>query len=148
MRKLVGDKTTYWFGTDGKRFVQVAGKDWDAAGKLLDAYLDGKETVGADEAFQAVRKQLPAEASQVMIAEVGETVASFGGYVKSIAEAMPGLPSLGVPELKPVPGSAPAYAGAAVVLKPGSAGLTVAVPVGAVKAARKVLAPLFERKDD
>ncbi len=147
MRKLVGDKTTYWFGTDGKRFVQVAGKDWDAAGKLLDAYLDGKE-VGADETFQAVRKQLPAEASQVMIAEVGATVASFGGYVKSVAEAMPGLPGLDVPELKPAPGSAPAYVGAAVVLKPGSAGLTVTAPVGAVKAARKVLAPLFERKDD
>ena len=147
MKRLVSERTTYWFGTDGKRYVQVSGKDWDAARKLLDAYLDGKETVGSDEAFQAVRKQLPAEASQVVIADVGRMLGSFGDYMKAIVEALPAFPGLNLSELKPARGE-PTYAGVAVVLKSGSVGVTVAIPPAAVKTGRIVLAPLFETKDD
>ena len=147
MRRLVSERTTYWFGTDGKRYVQVSGKDWDAARRLLDAYLDGKETVGSDEAFQAVRKQLPAEASQVVIADVGRMLGSFGDYMKAIVDALPAFPGLDLSELKPARG-APTYAGVAVVLKPGSVGATVVIPSAAVKTGRTVLAPLFETKDD
>jgi hypothetical protein len=147
MRRLVSERTTYWFGTDGKRYVQVSGKDWDAARRLLDAYLDGKESIESDEAFQAVRKQLPAEANQVIVTEVGRTLGSFGEYMKAIVDALPAFPGLDLAELKPARGE-PTYAGVAVVLKPGSVGATVAVPSAAVKAGRAVLAPLFEPKDD
>jgi hypothetical protein len=147
MRRLVSERTTYWFGTDGKQYVQVSGKNWDAARKLLDAYLDGKETIGSDEAFQAVRKQLPAEASQVIVAEVGRTLGSFGDYMKAIVEALPAFPGLDLAELKPARGE-PTYAGVAVVLKPGSVGATVVIPSAAVRTGRTVLAPLFEPKDD
>lgn len=147
MRRLVSERTTYWFGTDGKRYVQVSGKDWDAARRLLDAYLDGKEAVGSDGAFQAVRKQLPAEASQVVIADVGRMLGSFGDYIKAIVEALPAFPGLDLTELKPARGE-PTYAGVAVVLKPGSVGATVVIPSAAVRTGRTVLAPLFETKDD
>ncbi len=147
MKRLVSEKTTYWFGADGKRFVQVAAKDWDSARKLLDTYLDGKDTIGDDEAFRAVRKLLPEESSQVVIVEVGESLVTFGGYLKSVVEAVPGFPGADLPELKPVKGE-PEYVGLAVVFRPGSVGATAVVPAGAVKTARKVLAPLFEKKDD
>jgi hypothetical protein len=147
MKRLVSEKTTYWFGSDGKRFVQVASKDWGAARKLLDSYLDGKETIGDDEAFRAVQKQLPEEASQVVVVEVGESLVTFGGYMKSVVEALPGFPGADLPDLKPVKGE-PQFVGLAVVLKPGSVGASAVVPAGAVATARKVLSPLFEKKDD
>jgi hypothetical protein len=147
MRRLVSERTTYWFGTDGQRYVQVSCKDWDAARRLLDAYLDGKETIASDEAFQAVRKQLPVEANQVVVAEVGRTLGSFGDYMKAIVEALPAFPGLDLTELRPARGE-PTYAGVAVVLKPGSVGATVVVPSAAVRTGRTVLAPLFEPKDD
>ncbi|HVK19680.1 MAG TPA: hypothetical protein VM533_22295 [Fimbriiglobus sp.] len=147
MRRLVSDRTTYWFGTDGKRYVQVSGKDWETARKLLDAYLDGKETVGSDVAFQSVLKQLPAEASQVVLADVGRTLGSFGDYMSAIVEALPAFPGLNLGELKPFKGE-PTYAGFALVLKPGSVGATVVIPAAAVKTGRTVLGPLFTPKDD
>jgi hypothetical protein len=147
MKRLVSERTTYWFGTDGKQYVQVSGKDWDAARRLLDAYLDGKETIGSDAAFQTVRKQLPAEASQIVIADVGRMLGSFGDYMKAIMDALPAFPGLDLTELKPARG-APTYAGVAVVLKPGSVGATVVIPSAAVTTGRTVLAPLFETKDD
>jgi hypothetical protein len=140
MKRLVAEKTTHWFGTDGKRFVQVSGKDWDAAKGQLDAYLAGTETVGGDPGFRAVRKELPADVSRLYVFEAGQAVVGLGGYLRGVMEAMPAFPGgLEVPEAKAVKGATPRYAGAAVVLKPGAVGLTAYVPAAAVEAGAKVL---------
>ncbi len=145
MKNFVDETTTYWFGTDGKRYVQVVAKDWDTARKLLDEYLDAKETVGTDAAFQAVRKGLPTEATQVISVEVNATISGLGAAFKLMLEAMPGFPGGEIPKLKPVKGQAPAFVGAAVVLKPGSAGFAAVAPAAAVNAAYALLKPVFEQ---
>jgi hypothetical protein len=145
MKKMLDEKTTYWFGTDGKRYVQISAKDWDAAKKLLDDYTAAGEKVGTDKAFQAVRTSLPAEATQLVAAEVTSTLTGLGGYMKSVLESVPGFPGGDIPELKPVKGQAPAFVGVAVVLKPGSAGFTAVAPAAAVTAAYAVLKPAIEK---
>lgn len=145
MKSMMDEKMTYWFGTDGKRYIQVSAKDWETAKKLLDEYLAAKEKLGSDTTFQAVRTSLPAEATQLFAAEVSQTLTGVGGYMKSLMEAMPGFPGGDIPELKPVKGQAPAYVGVAVVLKPGSAGFTAVAPAAAVKAAYAILAPVIEK---
>src|SRR5437899_8509748 len=64
-KRLMKEKTTFWIGTDGKVVVNLTAKDWTAAQKLLDDYLDAKTGVGADEGFQVARKNLPAESSLI-----------------------------------------------------------------------------------
>ncbi|OWK36592.1 hypothetical protein [Fimbriiglobus ruber] len=144
MKRFVNEKTTFWFGTDGKRFVQVVAKDWEAAKKLLDEYTAGKSEVKGEAAFEAARKQLPAAASQVVLAEVGQTIATFGSFAKGIVAAMPGFPGANVPDIKPLKGAAPVYAGVALVLNPGAAGFNVFVPAEAVAIGRKMIVPAKE----
>ena len=61
--KTFGDKLTMFLGTDGKVVVSVTAPDWKSAQKLLDAYFNGKGTLGDDTAFKEFRKELPAEAT-------------------------------------------------------------------------------------
>ena len=63
LQKIAGDDVGVWFGSDGKEFVQATGKDWFAARRQLDQYFASDGTAAKDEAFAAVRKELPAEAS-------------------------------------------------------------------------------------
>ena len=41
MKKMMGEGVNSWFGSDGKVYVQVTAKDWEAARRQLDEYLDG-----------------------------------------------------------------------------------------------------------
>lgn len=145
MKSMMDETMTYWFGTDGKRYVTINAKDWDGAKKMLDEYLAGKEKIGSDAAFQAARSNLPAEATQILAAEVSRSLTGLGGYMKQLMEAMPGFPGGDIPELKPVKDQAPAYIGVAVVLKSGSAGFAAVAPAAAVKAAYAILKPVIEK---
>src|SRR5262249_39179029 len=69
-KKLLGEKMNYWFGTDGKVVVQVIAKDWKAAEKLLDQYFTGKDTVGAVQAFADARKEMPADATMLVLVDL------------------------------------------------------------------------------
>src|SRR5579864_2092105 len=62
MKKLLGDGREFWFGANDKVWLQISGKDWPAARKQLDHYLDKKNTIAAQPAFQETRKHLPAQA--------------------------------------------------------------------------------------
>src|SRR5262249_25641455 len=63
MKTMMGDGVKSWAGTDGKVFVQIIAKDWASAQRMLEDYLDGKNTVGSQQPFQDARKHLPAQAS-------------------------------------------------------------------------------------
>lgn len=139
MKRLVAEKPTVWFGTDGRRYVQVGGKDWDAARTLLADHLAGNNPVARDEAFNRTRGQLPAEATMIAVADSARAVSTFGRYAKGVMDALPGFPGADLPEFAPPPDAPPAYIGVALVLKPASAEFAVAVPVAAMKAARKVI---------
>lgn len=142
MKRLVSETPTVWFGTDGKRYVQIGGKDWESARGLLTQFLAGERPVGKGEAFRAVRGRLPAAAAMVAVADAAPATSALGQYIKGMVDALPGLPGLEVPEFRPAGDLPPAFVGLAVVFKPGSAAFTVVVPVEAMKAARKVVHPV------
>ena len=86
-KKLLGEDVHLWFGTDGKRVVTVTAKDWDAAVKELDAYLDGTATLEKQPAYALTRKQLPAETTMLTLSDAGRTVQVMGNYLLGLVKA-------------------------------------------------------------
>lgn len=133
MKKLMPEKQTIWFGTDGKQVVQVAGKDWATAKKLLDDFSTPKAKAGADKAFTATRGQLPAEASYLMLTDAVQLIGQLAEYAGQLGGAIPGVPGGGeVPKFGKVKGD-PAYVGVAVSATKQWVRFDLFVPVGAVK---------------
>jgi hypothetical protein len=130
VKKLLGDDLHVWFGTDGKTFLQVSGRDWDAAQKLLDDYFAGKNTVGGDKAFAEARKEMPAEATVWVLIDVVRYLDLLAGDGKPLLEAV------GVPPPPPPPADAKGrqgYVGAAATLRPERCSLDLFVASSAVK---------------
>ncbi len=134
MKKLMPEKQTLWFGSDGKRMVQLTGKDWDAAKKALDEFVKPTAPTADDKAFSAARKQLPDDASYIMLADAVQLIGSLADYAGSLGSGIPGGPEL--PKLGKVTGD-PAYLGVSFVTKKGSARFDLFVPVAAVKTVMK-----------
>jgi hypothetical protein len=141
-KRLMNEKTTYWYGTDGKSLIQITAKDWTAAKQLLDEYFDTKAAVGSDTGFQVVRKNLPQDTSLLYLLETGDVVMMLVEQAKGVAQAIPGggLPPIG--GVKPVKGDA-TYLGFALTLKPQVATGDMFIPGTAMNVAVKMLAPLF-----
>src|SRR5439155_11432328 len=89
IKRLIGEDLKTWFGTDGQRYVAVSGKDWTTAKSQLDAYLNGATTLAGESAFAATRKQLPAEASMLMLADAGKFAQAMADYFIAIFKAIP-----------------------------------------------------------
>jgi len=142
-KRMVPEKAVQWIGTDGKVVVRVSAKDWDAAKKLLDQYLDGKGSIGSVAGFKQVREQLPAEANLLLIAEMESAINGLVNSMRPAAEAIPGFPHLGI--LKKPEGGRHAYVGLAVTVKGDIASVTGFVPVGAIETASKMLESLFKK---
>lgn len=146
MKKLMPEKQTLWFGSDGKRFVQVTAKDWDAAKKLLDEFTSPKAKAGDDPQFALTRKQLPADAGYLMLTDAVGLLSMLSEYAGTLGGAIPGaeadLPKFG--KVK----SDPAYIGVAVVAKKGTARFDLFVPVAAVKATVKAIEEGAKEKKD
>lgn len=88
------EKNVSWFGTDGKRFLNVGAPTWDEAKSLIDSYLDGKETLAAVKGFQQARKLLPAEVGALFLFQAQSLIRDFA---KGMAIGMGRKPN--VPEL-------------------------------------------------
>jgi hypothetical protein len=140
MKRTAKEKTAVWIGTDGKAVVTVAAADWTAAKKVLDDYR-GKAGVGTDPGFKLTRKNLPAEASVLGMAETGELIQAMAEQFKAFGDQIPGFP-LQLGAVKPVKGE-PTYLGLALTLKPETATVDVFVPGAAMNVGVKMLAPLF-----
>lgn len=68
--KGIGDTpTNTWYGTDGKVILAVAAPDWDKAKARIDAYLDGKQTVGQQAAYRTLRQNLPRSPGLLVVVE-------------------------------------------------------------------------------
>src|SRR5262249_16425520 len=48
-----GGAMEYWFGTDGKRLLQVMASNWDDARAQVDSFLKGKDGIGTSPGFQS-----------------------------------------------------------------------------------------------
>ena len=87
LKKLMGDGVGVWFGADGKTLVQATGKDWFAAKRQLDQYFASEGAVGKDESFAAVRKELPAEASAVVLIDAVQLTGTYLDFLRPLAES-------------------------------------------------------------
>jgi hypothetical protein len=142
LKRVLKEKTVFWIGTDGKVVTQLTAKDWEAAKKLLDEYLDGKTVIGSVAGFQVTRKNLPDDATAVSLFETGQMLIMLIEQVKTAAAAFPGgLPAIGTP--KAVKGD-PTYVGMAITLKPRVATVDGFLPGSAMNVATKMLLPLFQ----
>jgi hypothetical protein len=122
MKKILGESQTSWVGTDGKAVWQVTAKDWETAKKLLDNHAKGSDTAGKLEAFTSVRKELPAEANIVAMADMVRYLGIMLDITKPMLESMLPLP-VKIPS--GATGLPPTYCGTAVVLKGDRASLDV-----------------------
>ncbi|HEV3144236.1 MAG TPA: hypothetical protein VGZ47_10155 [Gemmataceae bacterium] len=141
-KKLVGSEMRFWVGNSGKVFIQLTGKDWESANKMLDTYLSGNKVIGKEEGFNETRKQLPKDASMLTMIDAGRAgyfIAQYGGEV---LRNVPGFPGQLLAEPK-LPEGKPVYFGIAVTLKPQHGSLDIWLPAAGVNAIIKVLAPLF-----
>jgi hypothetical protein len=145
LKRSAKEKTTTWIGTDGKWVVTVQAKDWAAAKKVLGDYTNGSARVGSVPGFALTRKNLPAEASLIGLAETGEMIQKLVEQLKMVADMVPGFP-LQIGAIKPVKGE-PTYLGLALTLKKETATVDVFVPGAAMNVAMKMLAPLFKNVD-
>jgi hypothetical protein len=142
MKKLLGEDLKSWFGTDGGRYVSLIGKDWAAAKERLDIYLNGSPSLGSEPAYIATRKQLPAEATVLMLADAGKFAQAMTDYMLAIFKAIPGVPFNLPAELKPVATNT-SYMGFAISFRAEHGGFEMFLPAKAVQEIRKVITPLL-----
>ena len=147
MRKMMGEGTTTWLGSDGKEVVQVTAKDWDAAKELLDQYYKGQDRAGDDKAFAAARKELPAKATVVELIDVMQYAKLIIDVVKpALGAAGTKAPVLNLPAA--VKGQ-PSYIGVAATLEGDSAGMDIVVTAESVQQIYKnYVVPLMKPKGD
>jgi hypothetical protein len=141
-KRTVPEKQTVWVGTDGKSVVRVAGKDWDAAAGALDAYLDGKKPVADTAGYKLTRKNLPPDASLLMLIETSQAATTLIDTLRSMEGTIPDFPHVGKVKL---PGGAPSFLGVAVTLSGDTATANLFVPGPALAVGRKMMTDLFRK---
>lgn len=145
MQKMMGDKATTWFGTDGKKILRISAKDWTSAKAIVESYLQGKSAIDKDESFQTTRKNLPNEATFLMVADTARLVEFILETVREATAGVPGaFPGGQLPPIK-APQAKPAYFGFALVLKAEYGSIDLYVPTAAVAQVRKMIAPLLDK---
>jgi hypothetical protein len=129
MKKLVGEGSKMWFGSDGKSFVTITADDWESAQQMLDNYLDKKHNVGQDKAFTDARKQLPAEVTLLSLVDLPAYAAVMAEYLQSI---IPDGTPFPVDALKPAVKGKSSYMGFSVTLQPQRGSADFWLPASAV----------------
>ncbi|MDY3559135.1 hypothetical protein R5W23_006338 [Gemmata sp. JC673] len=139
LKRALTEQMTLWIGTDGQTVIQVTAKDFDAAAAAVDAFLDPKKPVGETDGFKLTRKQLPADANALVLAETGQLVTVLLDSLKAMQDTVPGFPRLG--KVQPLKGE-PTFIGIAVTLKD-AATLNVFIPGEALAAGKKIVTRLL-----
>ncbi len=140
-KNIFGEKLHYWFGTDGKVYLQVTAKDWPAAEKLLDQHFKGEKGVGSVAAYRDVRKAMPAEATFLAVADLVQYLSVMAEIAKPmIAQVYPLPPGYPAKADK----DSPNYMGMAGSLVSERGSFDLVFSASAVKAAFKsFVAPLM-----
>jgi len=146
MRKaLGGDELSMWFGTDGKRLMQLTAKDWSEAKALAESHLDGSRALEKSDAYQFTRKQLPKDVTMLVMLDAAQTVYSLFNLAGDTPGLLPGLPVPMPDNTKPA--GKPAYIGIALVLKPEHGSFELFVPATAVGQIQKLVQPLLDKNE-
>jgi hypothetical protein len=145
MKRLLGESTKCWFGSNGTSFVMLFGDNWEGARKHLDNYLDGKTTIADEKAFQETRKQLPANATVIGLVDAPRYAELISGFMQAspLGANRPSNASL-----SKVPEGKSSFIGMAFTLKTERASFELWIPVEAVGEFRRVFEPLFKSFDE
>jgi hypothetical protein len=135
MKKLMGEGLTVWFGTDGKTYVQISGKDWPEARRYLDAYLDGKETLGQQAAFLDARKHLPGRTTMLVMMDLPQYARALGQIFLAMMRGQAGAEA---DEQPAAIKSKASYLGMAITLRPEVGSFDLWLPGSVVGEVRKV----------
>jgi hypothetical protein len=136
MKKWLGSEVNVWFGTDGKSVVQVAAKNFKEAQGLLEEYTKGKKPIGQEQAYKDARKELPKEATFLVLADVPQ-------YAKLGFDVVGAVLPLPIP--LPPPGKTKAtYMGVAVTVKPERGSLDLWIPGQAAQEMYKMIEPVIK----
>jgi hypothetical protein len=138
MKTLLGEKLRYWYGTDGKVFVQVTAKDWASAERLLDRYFKGQKGIGEVAAFRDVRKEMPQEATMLAVVDLIQYLGMMVDTFKPLAAGFFPLP----PTFPGKPDK-PSYVGGSVSLGAERGSLDIYISAAAVHEAFKAFAQPF-----
>lgn len=141
-KKLVGEQLNIWFGTDGKKNVVLSAKDWEAARKSLDEYLDGKSTLANDKEFQAAREQFPRETSLIAVTDAGRFFPFMVDAIMTMMKDFPGAPQM--PDIKMPPPGKPAYLGFSIRLEAERISAEMNISASAVKEIRRIAEPIVK----
>lgn len=143
MKKMLGEGINQWFGTDGKVVVQITAKDAASAKAMLDQYLDKKNPLSAQQAYQSVRQQLPADTTLVGLMDAASY---FGMIAETMQTTLGGM----VPLPPTFPGQAPKggpyYLSIAVTLQPQTGSFDLYVPGGAANTLHKMFIEPFTKQ--
>jgi hypothetical protein len=140
MKAMMGDGIKMWFGTDGKSYVQITAPSWDAAKRLFEEYLDGKNAIGKQKPFEESVKQLPTQATLMGLVDVPQYVAAMSKYMGPLLKGQ-GLP-VEIPPLTATKGKT--YAGMALTLRPEQGSVDIWVPGTTVSEVRKMVEPVLK----
>jgi len=129
MKKLMGEKLHFWFGTDGKVVVQVSAADWSAARKILDQYFKNSGTIGDIKGFKEVRKEMPAQATVLVLINAVQYLGSVADLLKPMFGQFvpPNWPNM------PAGGGPPSFVGVSVTLQPQRGSLDTFVSAAAAQ---------------
>ncbi|MCI0700026.1 MAG: hypothetical protein L0241_02950 [Planctomycetia bacterium] len=144
IKRLVPEKYTVWVGTDGKSVIQVGAKDWDRAVGMIDMYLDGKKLIADTPGYKLTRKNLPTDASVLMLMETGQTLEILIEAMRELEGTIPDFPKIGKVKL---PQGEPNFIGLSLTLKGDTATANLFVPGSSIAVIRKVFLDLFQNID-
>jgi len=130
MKKLLGEEVNVWFGTDGKNVVQLSAPNWNAAQGLLDQYVQGKKTIGNEQAYKDARVQLPKETSFLILTDIPS-------FAQNIVGSLPlPIPPVGKPKAS--------YLGLSVTVQPEQGSFDLWLPGASVQEIYKMAEPFIK----
>jgi hypothetical protein len=139
LRKVVGESTTVWVGSNGEQVVNLLAANWEDAQKQLDAYLANDQGIGQTESFKKVRAQLPDRVRSLYMVDMQT------GTRQVLAEARQ---ATGDEDLRAGQGmpEQPAMVGMAVVAEPDGLRFSGFVPSEVGPVVEKGIIPLIEQQ--
>jgi hypothetical protein len=144
LRKMLGEGMKAWFGTDGKVYVVVTAKDWAAAQRQLEQFLDAKDPVTEEKSFADARKSLPAQTSLLYLLDAPVFAQQMAVYMQAALKAAG--KSIDLSEIKP--SKQKSYMGVAVTVQPERGSFDLWLPVTAVAEIRKMFEPVLKGAKD
>ncbi|MFM9960604.1 MAG: hypothetical protein ACKV2Q_05205 [Planctomycetaceae bacterium] len=145
LRQLISREGNCWFGSNGKVFAELTGSDWYSAQAYLEEFVRQEHPLKQDPAFQAARRQLPANVSLLGFLDVnfGVQTALANVLLRAGNKITPQFASsLNELLVENQPVGASGYFGGAAVLEPDRVSVEAWIPAAALGRGQEVLEKL------